>query len=57
MIVERDVTWDKLAKMSAATLQREGYDPKRVQDPLFLRDAALRAYVPLSAERLAQLVL
>jgi fatty-acyl-CoA synthase len=42
-------------KLRKVDLQREGYDPQRVRDPLFVRDEQARAYVPLTAERVAHL--
>jgi fatty-acyl-CoA synthase len=44
-------------KLRKLDLQREGYDLDLVRDPLFVRDTAARAYVPLSAEKLAELAL
>ena len=44
---EPDVT--STFKLRKVDLQREGYDPARVRDPLFVRDAEARAYVPLDA--------
>ena len=41
-------------KLRKVDLQREGYDPARVADPLFVRDDAAQAYVPLDAEALAR---
>ena len=41
-------------KLRKVDLQREGYDPARVRDPLFVRDPAARAYVPLDAASLAR---
>jgi fatty-acyl-CoA synthase len=38
-------------KLRKVDLQREGYDPTLVADPLFVRDDDARAYVPLTAER------
>jgi len=42
-------------KHTKLRLQEEGYDPARVGDPLWFRDDAARRYVPLDAERFAQL--
>jgi fatty-acyl-CoA synthase len=42
-------------KLRKVDLQREGYDPARVADPLFVRDDAARAYVALDAATLARL--
>ncbi len=36
-------------KLRKVDLQREGYDPARIADPLFIRDDRARAYVPLTA--------
>ncbi len=47
---EPDVT--STFKLRKVDLQREGYDPARVRDPLFVRDAAASAYVPLDAASL-----
>ena len=44
---EPDVT--STFKLRKVDLQREGYDPTQVCDPLFVRDPAARAYVPLDA--------
>ncbi len=41
-------------KLRKVALQAEGYDPARVRDPLFVRDEAARAYVPLTPERHAR---
>ncbi len=41
-------------KLRKFDLQREGYDPARVGDPLYVRDEQARAYVPLTAESLAK---
>jgi fatty-acyl-CoA synthase len=37
-------------------LQREGYDPARVSDPLYVDDARSGAYVPLDSERHAAIL-
>jgi len=42
-------------KLRKVDLQREGYDPRRVKDPLFVRDEQARAYVPLTTDRVAHL--
>lgn len=42
-------------KLRKIALREEGYDTARVRDPLFVRDDARRAYVPLTAEALARL--
>jgi fatty-acyl-CoA synthase len=39
-------------KLRKVDLQREGYDPARVADPLWVRDESARAYVPLDDEAL-----
>ncbi len=36
-------------KLRKVELQREGWDPAKLADPLFVRDDAARAYVPLDA--------
>ncbi len=38
-------------KQRKVELRDEGYDPTRIADPLYVRDDAARAYVPLTAER------
>jgi len=38
-------------KLRKITLQREGFDPTRVADPVFVRDDDAGAYVPLTPER------
>ena len=40
-------------KLRKVTLREEGFDPARVSDPLYVRDEAAGAYVPLDAERFA----
>jgi len=51
---EADVTGTlKLRKLE---LQREGYDPRVVEDPLYLRDEQAAAYLPLTVERASVLV-
>ncbi len=53
LVSEADVTTTfKLRKIS---LREEGYDPQRVSDPLFVRDATARAYVPLTHDALVRL--
>ncbi len=42
-------------KLRKIDLQRDGYDPARVAEPLYVRDDAARAYVPLTDETLARL--
>jgi fatty-acyl-CoA synthase len=42
-------------KLRKVDLQREGYDPEAVKDPLYVRDDSARAYLPLTGERLAAL--
>ncbi len=42
-------------KLRKVDLQRDGYDPAKIRDPLFMRDDAARSYVPLTAERYRQL--
>ena len=44
-------------KLKKFELQRDGYDPARTADPLFVRDPSARDYVPVSAETLARLSL
>ncbi len=38
-------------KLRKVELQREGWDPAKLADPLFIRDDAARAYLPLDSER------
>jgi fatty-acyl-CoA synthase len=38
-------------KLRKVELQKEGYDPAVVRDPLWVRDDAARTYVPYTAER------
>jgi fatty-acyl-CoA synthase len=42
-------------KLRKVELQREGFDPESVSDPLYVRDDAARAYVALDRERLAEI--
>jgi fatty-acyl-CoA synthase len=42
-------------KLRKLDLRRDGYDPERVRDPLFVRDPSARAYVPLSVETLSRI--
>ncbi|MFO0691630.1 MAG: AMP-binding protein [Myxococcota bacterium] len=42
-------------KLGLADLERQGYDPARVTDPLFVLDAAARCYVPSTPATLARL--
>jgi fatty-acyl-CoA synthase len=42
-------------KLRKIDLQRDGYDPARVAEPLYVRDAGARAYVPLTSDALARL--
>lgn len=41
-------------KLRKVDLQREGFDPALVRDPLYVRDDALRTYVPLTPQALAK---
>jgi fatty-acyl-CoA synthase len=43
-----DVELTGTLKLRKVTLQEEGFDPERIADPLFFRDDAARAYVPLT---------
>jgi len=43
-------------KQRKLELQRQGYDPKVVRDPLFVRDDEARAYVPLTPATYAAIV-
>jgi fatty-acyl-CoA synthase len=47
LVAEADMT--STFKLRKIDLQCQGYDPARVRDPLFVRDEAARAYVPLGA--------
>jgi fatty-acyl-CoA synthase len=49
---EPDVT--STFKLRKVDLQREGYDPALVHDPLFVRDTEARAYVPLDPASLGR---
>jgi fatty-acyl-CoA synthase len=40
-------------KLRKVDLQKQGYDPAGVDDPLFVRDDDAETYVELTAERLA----
>jgi fatty-acyl-CoA synthase len=42
-------------KLRKVELQREGFDPEKVSDPLFVRDEAARAYVPFGRELAAEI--
>jgi fatty-acyl-CoA synthase len=50
---EADVT--ATFKLRKIDLQRAGYAPAAVREPLFVRDAAAQAYVPLDAPTLERL--
>jgi fatty-acyl-CoA synthase len=54
IVPEMDVTGT--LKQRKITLQREGYDPRTISDPLFVRDDDARAYVPLTEEVFRQIV-
>ncbi len=41
-------------KLRKLDLQRDGYDPERVAEPLYLRDSAARAYLPITSETLGR---
>lgn len=49
--IQEDLEVTGTFKLRKVELQREGYDPERVRDPLFVRDDAARAYLPLTPER------
>ena len=51
LCTEADIT--STFKLRKVDLQRDGYDLERVSDPIFVRDAAARTYVRLSANNLA----
>ena len=38
-------------KLRKVDLQREGFDPDAIKEPLYVRDDGARAYVPLTPER------
>ncbi|NXS03733.1 S27A2 synthetase, partial [Oxylabes madagascariensis] len=40
-------------KQCKSNLVKEGFDPGVVRDPLFVRDAARRSYVPLTPDTFA----
>ena len=42
-------------KIRKVDLQREGFDPQTIRDALYLRDEKAGAYVPLTAELVAQI--
>jgi len=42
-------------KLRKVELQRDGFDLEKVSDPLFVRDEAARAYVPLGPELAAEI--
>jgi len=42
-------------KLRKVDLQREGYDPQRTADPLYVRDAKAGTYVPVTGENLQAL--
>jgi fatty-acyl-CoA synthase len=48
LLAEQEVTGT--FKIRKVDLAREGFDPGRIRDPLYLRDDAAGAYVPLTAE-------
>ncbi|HWP67391.1 MAG TPA: long-chain-acyl-CoA synthetase [Candidatus Limnocylindria bacterium] len=51
LVAEMDVTGT--LKQRKTTLASEGWDPARVQDPLYVRDDDAGAYVPLTAQVVA----
>lgn len=48
LVQEMDVTGT--LKQRKVELQREGFDPRHLTDPLYIRDDTVRAYVPLTPE-------
>jgi fatty-acyl-CoA synthase len=50
----RDADTTSTFKLRKHELARQGYDPARAGEPLFVRDDAARAYVALTAESLAR---
>jgi hypothetical protein len=42
-------------KYRKVELKREGFDPKLINEPLFVLDSASSAYVPLTTERFEQI--
>ncbi|MFQ5666393.1 MAG: long-chain-acyl-CoA synthetase [Candidatus Binatia bacterium] len=55
LVREADIT--ATFKLRKVALQREGYDPRRVHDPIFIRTEAARTYVRLSTENLTDVKL
>jgi len=43
-------------KLRKLELQRDGYDPRVVRDPVFVRDEPAKAYLPLTVERASVLL-
>ena len=43
-------------KLRKVDLQKEGFDPQLVKDPLWVRDEAARAYVPYNADAVARVI-
>lgn len=54
IVAEMDVTGT--LKQRKLELQRQGYDPSAISDPLYVRDDEARAYVPLTPEAYRQIV-
>jgi fatty-acyl-CoA synthase len=51
----REVDVTSTFKLRKVTLQEEGYDVARVEDPIYFRDDAAKCYTPLSPELLAEI--
>lgn len=54
LVPEMDVTGT--LKQRKTELQREGYDPHAISDPLYVRDDDAQAYVPLTEEMYRQIM-
>jgi fatty-acyl-CoA synthase len=39
-------------KLRKVDLQKEGYDPEVIKDPLYVRDDGAKAYIPLTSDKL-----
>ncbi len=54
--ISKDADLTTTFKLRKVDLQRAGYDPARTAgDPLYVRDAHARSYLPLTARNLAAL--
>jgi len=52
ILIDRDMT--STFKLRKIDLQREGYSPELLDDPLFIKDDQAGCYVPFSSEALAR---